>query len=110
MQSINNKKAYNEIFNVGADKPYTINQLLEIVCKIFNKSPNISNQPPRNEVVHAFSSHDKIKNHLSFQSQYSLKEGVKIMAEWANKVGAKETTIFENIEIKNNLPPIWTSK
>src|SRR6187549_1460611 len=26
------KESYNEVFNIGADKPYTINELVEVVC------------------------------------------------------------------------------
>jgi hypothetical protein len=29
------------------------------------------------------------------------------MAEWARVAGARKTRRFENIEIKEKLPPIW---
>jgi len=106
-KSIKNDNSYNEIFNVGADKPYSINELLKIVVEVFNVDPEINSQPARNEVIHAFSSHDKLKEYFGFTSQYSLSEGVKIMADWAKQTGPKNTNIFNNIEIEENLPPIW---
>lgn len=108
-KSINNKKAYNEIFNVGADKPYSINDLAEIVFNVFNKSLSVNSQPARNEVIHAFSSHEKLKSYFNYESQFTLKEGVEKMYKWAKIEGAKDTQKFSNIEIKEGLPAIWSS-
>ena len=37
-QSVNNKKSYNEIFNIGADKPYSVKELATMVCDSFGRS------------------------------------------------------------------------
>ena len=47
--------AYNEVFNIGADTPYTILQLAEEIAAAFGKPLNVKHLPARNEVVHAFS-------------------------------------------------------
>ena len=83
--SINVKEAYNEVFNIGAEKPYTVNYLAEVVIKAMNSEQEIKHLPPRNEVVHAYSAHDKVKKILCYKTNYSLEEGVKRMAEWAKK-------------------------
>lgn len=105
--SIENNGAYNEIFNVGADEPYSVNELAKTVMEEFNVKLEINYQPPRNEVVHAYSSHEKAKKYFGVETKYSLKEGVHKMAIWAKKVGARSTPKFNNIEIEDNLPPSW---
>ena len=108
--SINVKEAYNEVFNIGAEKPYTVNYLAEVVIKAMNSEQEIKHLPPRNEVVHAYSAHDKVKKILCYKTSYSLEEGVKRMAEWAKKTGSKKSEEFGNIEITKNLPLSWLKK
>ncbi|PIS04808.1 MAG: UDP-glucose 4-epimerase [Candidatus Buchananbacteria bacterium CG10_big_fil_rev_8_21_14_0_10_42_9] len=103
-----NEKAYNQIFNVGADEPFTVNHLANLVSKEFGiNAPNITYLPERNEVKVAFSDHSKMNNVLRFKAQTSFEEGIKRMASWAKEVGAKQSKRFDNIEILKNLPPLW---
>lgn len=105
--SINIKKAYNEIFNVGADIPYTINQLVERVSEVMHSKPSVKYLDARNEVIHAFSSHKKSEEVLQIKAKTDLYEGVQKMANWVRKYGAKKTKNFGEIEIEEKLPPIW---
>src|SRR5215203_4580423 len=34
-KSVNVREAYNQVFNIGADKPYTVNELATVVCNEF---------------------------------------------------------------------------
>ncbi len=106
-RSIETPEAYNEVFNVGADKPYTVNYLAEVVSKAMDKPLNVVHVEARNEVVHAYATHDKMKRIFNYEAQVDLEEGVKRQAEWAQRVGAKASQKFENIEIMKNLPPSW---
>ena len=106
-RSIETPEAYNEVFNVGADKPYTVNYLAEVVSKAMGKPLNVVHVEARNEVVHAYATHDKVKRIFNYEAQVDLEEGVKRQAEWAKRVGAKAGQKFENIEIMKNLPPSW---
>ena len=65
--------------------------------------------PARNEVVNAYSDHSKAKNifNISENSFTSLETGIKKMAEWAKKTGARASGKFSNIEIREKLPSIW---
>ena len=45
----------NEVFNIGADQPYTILELAHEIADAFGVAPNVRHLPARNEVVHAFS-------------------------------------------------------
>jgi UDP-glucose 4-epimerase len=105
--SINVKTAYNEIFNVGADIPYSINELINKVKEVMMDEPEIRYLDPRNEVVHAYSSHKKAENVFNIKEKTSLDDGIRKMAAWVKEHGAKQTKKFGEIEIEENLPSIW---
>ncbi|MBU0980240.1 MAG: NAD-dependent epimerase/dehydratase family protein [Nanoarchaeota archaeon] len=102
------KGALNKVFNVGAEKPYSINQLAEEVCKAFDAKPEKVNYPARNEVVHAYSSHENVKKVFGMEEPVPLSEGIKRMAGWAKEVGSKKSKEFDDLEIRKNLPPSWS--
>ncbi len=106
-KSIKIKEAYNEVFNVGADIPYTINQLIEKVKEVMGNNPEIKYLEPRNEVMHAYSSHKKAETIFKIKDKTDLESGLRKMAEWVKEYGAKATKNFGEIEIEENLPPSW---
>jgi len=105
--SIWNKKALNEIFNIGADVPYSINQLINKVKDVMNSDAEIKYFEARNEVEHAYSSHKKAEGIFGIKEKTSLDDGIKKMAAWVKKHGAKATKNFDEIEIEEKLPPVW---
>jgi UDP-glucose 4-epimerase len=108
--SIERKGAFNEVFNVGAEKPYTVNRLAEIVAAAMGVEPRISHLPARHEVVHAYSSHDKARRLLDYRPGVSLEEGIARMAEWVRRHGTRTSRAFSDIEIRKNLPPSWAGE
>ncbi|MCC7331313.1 MAG: NAD-dependent epimerase/dehydratase family protein [Flavobacteriales bacterium] len=104
---VNIKESENEIFNIGADKEYTILQLAETVQASMGINTPILHLDPRNEVVHAHADHSKAKQVFKFQHFTSMEDGVQKMANWAKSVGARESEKFKNIEILEKLPPFW---
>jgi UDP-glucose 4-epimerase len=106
-QCINNKNAYNEVFNIGADKPYTVNDLATVVCKEFGVEPSILHLQARNEVMHAYSDHEKAHRVFGNPTGIRLEEGIAKMATWAKKVGARQGQEFSNLEIREKLPEGW---
>ena len=109
-QSIQNKKCYNQVFNVGADNVYTINELADAVCKAMGQKAHKKYLPARNEVKHAYSDHSKVKKYFGKQAAVSLNDGVSRMTRWVKKAGARQSKHFGNIEILKNLPPSWQHK
>ena len=105
--SIYNQKAYNEVFNIGADHPVSINQLTDEVCISFNVDKKTIHLEERNEVKHAFSDHGKIEEYFGKTTHSNLSDGLEKMAKWAKEVGIKTSKEFENIEIRKNLPAAW---
>jgi UDP-glucose 4-epimerase len=99
--------AYNQVFNIGADKPYTINELVHVVGKHFNVTPEVKHLQARKEVMHAYSDHSKAHKIFQGRRSVSLEDGIRIMANWARRVGSRKSQEFNNIEIRKNLPDGW---
>lgn len=105
--SVTLPKAYNQVFNIGADKPYSVNELAEVVAQHFGVKPNINYLKARKEVLHAYSDHAKAHGIFGSSGTVSLVEGIHKMADWAKRVGARKGQEFKNIEILKNLPEGW---
>jgi UDP-glucose 4-epimerase len=106
-QCVNIESSNNEVFNVGAETPYTVNELAHLIFKIFNTNPGINYLDARNEVVHAFSDHGKVSKVFGEQKFLTLEEGLIKMSAWAMEKGPRESSIFSAIEIEKNMPPSW---
>ena len=106
-RSIEVKEAYNDVFNIGADTPYTVNHLAKVVSRAMKKPLNKIHLDSRNEVMHAYADHEKAKKIFNYEPKYGLEYGVKRQVEWALEVGSKKSADFSNIEIEKNLPSSW---
>ena len=106
-RSVEVPAAYNQVFNVGADEPYSVNTLAEVVARAMGAEANIVHLEARNEVQHAFSSHEKIRQVFGAANPVTLEEGVRRMADWAKETGPRQSGRFGEIEILRNLPPAW---
>jgi UDP-glucose 4-epimerase len=106
-KSIEVPNAYNEIFNIGADQPYTLNELADLVATSMGVEPNVVNLPPRNEVLNAYSSHKKIRDYFGEWETWSIEVGLERMAAWVKANGARSSQEFKNIEVTKNFPEAW---
>ena len=100
--------AYNQTFNIGADVPYSVLELADEIAASFGVERNVEHLPARNEVLHAFSNHEKVTAHFNTQPPVSLRSGINQMAQWAKNRGAVQPVVFKNIELRKNLPPSWS--
>ncbi len=103
------KEAYGEVFNVGADQPYSVNELVTTVANAMGAEASIRHLEARNEVHIAYSDHSKAARMFGTEKQTSLEDGLVKMANWVRQVGARESPVFENIEVHNNLPKSWAA-
>jgi UDP-glucose 4-epimerase len=103
--------ARNEVFNIGADTPYTILELAETIGAAFGVEPQLVHLESRNEVVHAFSDHSKLQRVFSPGEPVSLQDGVQRMAQWVREHGPCPALEFPGkIEVATNLPPSWRDR
>jgi UDP-glucose 4-epimerase len=106
-RSIEVPEAYNQVFNVGAETPYTVNELAETVARAMGVEPQIKHLPARNEVKYAYSSHDKVQKYFGAPQPVSLEAGVQKMTAWVKAHGARKSQKFGNIEVTKNFPVAW---
>jgi UDP-glucose 4-epimerase len=99
--------AKNQVFNIGADTPYTVLQLAQEVARSFGEKCRVDHMPARNEVVHAFSDHSKVRAIFQPPAPVDLATGIQRMADWVKKRGPMQPVVFDNIELEKNLPPSW---
>ena len=107
VEAIQTPAAFNQVFNIGADQPYSVNELAFAVAKAMGVSPNIQYLHPRNEVKDAYSTHEKIEAVFGKRPATSLDDGLEAMAAWVKKFGSRQSKKFKSIEINKNLPSVW---
>jgi UDP-glucose 4-epimerase len=108
-KSVDFPTARNQIFNVGADVPFTVNRLAQVIAGALGVEPKVKHLPPRNEVTLAFSDHSKAQRVFGDAPKTTLEDGIGRMAKWVKSHGTREASIFKNIEILKNLPPSWAA-
>lgn len=105
------EKVNGMIFNIGADKDYTINELsdtIQEVSGIHIPPKHIADRPQ--EVQTAISDHTQAKKYLGYKDKTSLKEGLRATWEYAKKLGPQEYE-FTEIELPSDkLPANWKIK
>jgi UDP-glucose 4-epimerase len=102
--------AIGEVFNVGADQPFSVNELAVEVCKVLGVEPDIEYLDARNEVLHAYSDHKKVAQVFGNIEVVELHAGLERMAAWALKNGARSTQPFAGIEVARKLPASWAQQ
>lgn len=106
--SVERNAAYNQVYNIGADTPYSINHLSREVARAMKAEVKIKYLDARNEVVHAYSTHTKASSHFGdLIKNVTLEDGLNRMALWAKNHVSRKTTTFNNIEVTKNLPESW---
>ncbi len=109
-RSIEVPEAFGEVFNVGGDNVFTVNELARSVAQAIGVELRVRHLPPRDEVVNAYSSHDKARAVFgSVERPTALEEGVVRMAKWALERGPQEPCVFDGVEVIRNLPPSWAA-
>jgi UDP-glucose 4-epimerase len=106
-ESVDVPAARNEILNVGADVAFTVNHLARVVAEAMGCECRVKHLEPRNEVKLAFSDHSKADRIFGKKPKLSLEEGIRRMAQWVKVHGARESSVFKDIEIMKNLPTSW---
>lgn len=106
-EAINLPAAYNQVFNIGADTPYSVNELAEAIAAAMGVNADIIHLPPRNEVQDAYSSHEKVQRIFGPRTPTSLEEGLARMAVWVKEHGARSSQKFKHIEVNKNFPRAW---
>jgi UDP-glucose 4-epimerase len=100
-------EARNRVFNIGADRPYSLKELAHKVAEAMGVRARIDHLPARQEVRVAYSDHTRCREVFGRQRQTPLEEGLRNMASWVRNVGSRKSKAFKDIEIKRGLPSSW---
>jgi len=99
----------NEIFNIGADKYFTLNEVANTVQRIGKKygyEVPIEHGEPRHEVKHAYCDHTKAKTILNFVDETNLDDLVESMFVWAMKQPNRKVKDMD-YEVTKNIYEYW---
>ena len=100
--------ASDQVFNLGADRAYTVSALAQHVAEAMGVPGHpVVHVPARNEVVVAYSDHSKAHRVFGHRPETSLPDGLAKMAEWARAEGVQSATPFSGVEVERNMPPSW---
>lgn len=105
--SIQNPRAYQQVFNIGADLPHTVNDIATWVAESLGIPRRVIHRESRDEVHAAYSDHSKLRSYFKIGPDTDIKEGLARMAEWAKKQPLRESQPFLEIEINEKLPRSW---
>lgn len=102
---------WNEVYNIGADQPWTVLDLATHVCRALGQTtPDLFHAEARDEVQIAYSSHDKVKRVFGdLIKNVPLDVGIDKMAAWVKRNPIRSGQRFKNIEVAKNMPPVWLS-
>lgn len=103
-------KEYNgQVFNLGSDKEYTLNQVAETIREIgteYGFNPTIEHLEARHEVKNAFCNHQKAKLLLGFKDETHLNGVIREMFKWAIKQEDREIKQMD-YEINKGMYSYW---
>ncbi len=109
-RAVERPHTFNQVYNIGADTPYVVNDLAQMVADAMGVPLQVSYLEARREVFHAFSSHDKAQQAFGdLMPHIPLETGIARMAAWAKQHGARTTAPFTAIEVAKNMPPSWAA-
>lgn len=99
----------NELFNIGADKAYTINELANTVQRVAWKNgfeAEKKHVEGRHEAKHAFCDHTKAKEMLNFSDDTNLEETIDTMFKWALEQPVREQKYMQ-YEVEKGIYDYW---
>ena len=98
-----------EVFNLGSDKEYTLNEVAKIIQEIAwdsGKYSKIEHLEQRHEVKNAYCNHQKAKVLLDFKDKTDLQQTIREMFTWAKDQPDREIKQMD-YEIDKGMYSFW---
>ena len=106
-EAIEHPDAWGRVFNIGADRPVSLNDLSREVARAMGVAADVRHLDARHEAVHAHATHERLAQVFGPRRQTTLEDGLTAMARWVREQGARASVPFRAIEVQRNLPPSW---
>lgn len=100
------KEASKQIINLGGIEEISIKDTCEILREVIGGG-DIVYLEGRHEVKHSIPTYQKSIDILNFKHKTSIKEGLKIMWEWAQKQPMRERFVWSNYEMDKGIYSFW---
>jgi UDP-glucose 4-epimerase len=105
-RSIDVPASANEVFNVGADTPYTVLDLAQAVAgalEVAEPEIEFCRRARRSSMRSPTTSASRLRP----RAGGAARGGPRRMATWALETGVRDPIRFESVEVLRNLPPSW---
>lgn len=99
-------KASKQIINLGGIEPTTILEAAELMLEVTGGGELVL-CPPRHEVKHAVPTWGLSEKLLGFKHNTSLRDGLKIMWEWAQQQPTRPRQVWSKYELDKGIYPFW---
>ena len=95
-----------EIINLGGIKEYSISEANQILRDVIGDG-DVVYREQRHEVKVAVPTYQKSVDILGFEHKTDLKQGLKLMWEWAQKQPHKERFVWDQYELEKGIYSFW---
>lgn len=106
-KSVHIPEAYNEVYNIGDDRPHEIKHVASQISNVLDTKENFVFLPERFEVKHAYASQRKAHDMFNIEALTELEDGLARMADWAKESSLRLNESSINIEVNKNIPSSW---
>jgi len=87
-----NQELRGEVFNAGTGHGYTVNEVVQKLCMIFDNNllyekilKKFKNRSLTGEIEHQFMTYKKLKKYFQWEPQHKMEDGLKSTIEWYSK-------------------------
>jgi len=99
-------RASKEIINLGSSVFYTINEANQVLKDVIGDGDTVYKEQ-RHEVKNAHPTWEKSVELLDYQDKTHLKDGLKIMWEWAQQQSKRERFVWDKYELEKGIYSFW---
>ena len=99
-------RASKEIINLGSSVFYTINEANQVLKDVIGDGDTVYKEQ-RHEVKNAHPTWEKSVELLDYQDETHLKDGLKIMWEWAQQQPKRDRFVWDKYELEKGIYSFW---
>jgi len=100
-------EAEGKTFNIGSDRPWSVNDLAGLVQQALDREVGLRHLPARSEARQVTCDHARVRAVFGRRETVPLQDGLARMAAWARGVEPRDLRPFARVEIARGLPPSW---
>lgn len=96
-----------QIINLGGIEEWSINDANKTLIEVIGNEVKVINLEGRHEVKHSIPTYQKSIDLLDFKHTVSLKDGLTVMWDWAQKQSKRKRFVWKQYELDKGLYKFW---